>query len=112
MDNKDTIVALLSQLEHVTEVVVDVIPADYADKMPEGSVTFRALHNILPAVPSNSTRAEIYLPPYAFENEQNNDAIVAQMRNVLRQIQEFGEPRPTFDDPPILPTTPAEEPTP
>lgn len=86
MDNKDTIVALLSQLEHVTEAVVDVIPAKYADRMPEGSVTFRAIHNFWELGDGPSNNAEIYLPPQVFENSENNDSIVALMQDVLNRI--------------------------
>lgn len=86
MDNKDTIVALLSQLEHVTEVVVDAIPAKFADRMPEGSVTFRATHDFWQLGDGPSNNAEIYLPPHVFENTENNESVVALMQDVLNRI--------------------------
>lgn len=105
MDNRDEIVALLKQIENVTEASYGAPPEDVLVKLPEGSLAFRVTQ-VFPGDATWSGRTnigEIYSPPAAFEEPQNNETLVQQMRAVLAEIEVNAVPTPTFDAPVIIP---------
>jgi len=99
MDNKDEILRLLAELPNVIEHGVKPLPNDVVLLMPEGSVTFY-VREFKPGAGINGTDrdniAEIYLPPFVFQDANNNSGILDQIKIVLAEIDVNGTPTPTF----------------
>lgn len=106
MDNKDTILSLLAALDHVISSECRPVPPELADKVEPDSVTFY-VHQFIPGAGVDGTdrdnHAEIYVPASIYNNPEQNNVVVDQMREVLSEIEQRGRPEPTFDSDPIIP---------
>lgn len=109
--NKEVLVDLLMEIEHVTEASYGPVPADIVVDPADNTLAF-TVRQIIPGDGTWAGRdntAQIYVPRYLYDFSINNDAIVVQMRNVLAEIEVNGTPTPTFDAEPIIPPIPPDE---
>ena len=108
MNNIDEILRLLSELPNIIEYGARPLPEDIQPILPEGSITLYVREFKSGAGINGTDRdnvAEIYLPPYIYEDQQHNNMVIGQMTAVLAEIDVNGVPEPTFDKPPIIPPT-------
>lgn len=103
--NKDVLIDLFMQIEHVTEATYGPLPDGVTVRPPENALAFR----VRQVIPGDATwegrdnTAEIYLPHYLYDFHVNNETIVNQMKGVLAEIKIDGTPTPTINAEPTIP---------
>jgi len=79
-DNKDTLIALMAQITHVTSVEIDNVPPDKPNASVEGALAFRCRFI---DIDGNPRTASMYIVPESYSNEANNDSILALMAELV-----------------------------
>ena len=83
-DNKDTLLALMSQIPNVTAAETDVVPDGHPQSAVEGALTFRCHYT---DVDGRDRRAEMYIVPSVYEDPINNTNFLAYMTELVDYLQ-------------------------